>query len=91
MADLDPPQDEVDGIVAAWRHERPDLDVEPLQVLSRLDRLAGVLGERRAAIFARHDRAATNSTYWPRCAAPANPSSSLRASSRRVRTSPRAR
>jgi DNA-binding MarR family transcriptional regulator len=55
MAALDPPQDEVDGIVAAWRHERPDLDVEPLQVLSRLDRLAGVLGERRAAIFARHD------------------------------------
>lgn len=49
------PQDEVDEIVAAWRRERPDLDVEPLQVLSRLDRLAGVLGERRAAIFARHD------------------------------------
>jgi DNA-binding MarR family transcriptional regulator len=47
--------DEVDEIVAAWRRERPDLDVEPLQVLSRLDRLAGVLGDRRAAIFARHD------------------------------------
>src|SRR6478609_6748542 len=47
--------DEVDGIVAAWRHERPDLDVEPLQVLSRLDRLADVLGELRVAIFARHD------------------------------------
>lgn len=47
--------DEVDEIVAAWRHERPDLDVEPLQVLSRLDRLAGLLGERRAAIFAQHD------------------------------------
>jgi DNA-binding MarR family transcriptional regulator len=46
--------DEVDGIVAAWRRERPDLDVEPLHVLSRLDRLAGVLGDRRAAIFARH-------------------------------------
>jgi len=46
--------DEVDEIVAAWRRERPDLDVEPLHVLSRLDRLAGVLGERRAAIFARH-------------------------------------
>ena len=46
--------DEVDEIVAAWRRERPDLDVEPLQVLSRLDRLAGVLGDRRAAIFARH-------------------------------------
>jgi DNA-binding MarR family transcriptional regulator len=46
--------DEVDDIVAAWQRERPDLDVEPLQVLSRLDRLAGVLGERRRAIFARH-------------------------------------
>jgi DNA-binding MarR family transcriptional regulator len=46
--------DEVDEIVAAWQRERPDLDVAPLQVLSRLDRLAGVLGERRAAIFARH-------------------------------------
>jgi DNA-binding MarR family transcriptional regulator len=48
-------KDEVDEIVAAWQRERPDLDVEPLQVLSRLDRLAGVLGDRRAAIFARHD------------------------------------
>lgn len=47
--------DEVDAIVAAWRRERPDLDVEPLHVLSRLDRLAGVLGLRRAEIFARHD------------------------------------
>src|ERR1700754_3073325 len=50
----DAASDEVDDIVVAWRHERPDLDVEPLQVLSRLDRLAGVRGERRAAIFARH-------------------------------------
>ncbi len=49
------PTDEVDGIVAAWQRERPDLDVEPLQVLSRLDRLADVLAERRAAIFARHE------------------------------------
>ncbi|WP_375477412.1 MarR family winged helix-turn-helix transcriptional regulator [uncultured Jatrophihabitans sp.] len=47
--------DEVDEIVTAWRRERPDLDVGPLQVLSRLDRLAGVLGERRAAIFGQHD------------------------------------
>ncbi len=49
------PRDEVDEIVAAWQRERPDLDVTPLQVMSRLDRLAGVLAERRAAIFARHD------------------------------------
>ncbi|MEO9139064.1 MAG: MarR family transcriptional regulator [Jatrophihabitans sp.] len=46
--------DEVDGIVADWGRARPDLNVEPLQVLSRLDRLAGVLGERRAKIFAAH-------------------------------------
>lgn len=50
-----PERDEVDDIVAAWQRERPDLDVEPLQVLSRLDRLAGVLDKRRTAIFARHD------------------------------------
>ncbi|WP_375491720.1 MarR family winged helix-turn-helix transcriptional regulator [uncultured Jatrophihabitans sp.] len=47
--------DEVDDIVAAWRRERADLDIAPLEVMSRLDRLAGVLGERRAAIFAQHD------------------------------------
>jgi DNA-binding MarR family transcriptional regulator len=46
--------DEVDGIVAAWRRERPDLDVEPLQVLSRIDRLAAVLDERRANAFVEH-------------------------------------
>lgn len=46
--------DEVDGIVAAWRAERPDLDVEPLQVLSRVARLAAVLDERRAEAFVEH-------------------------------------
>ena len=48
-------EDEVDEIVAAWQRERPDLDVAPLEVLSRLDRLASVLGARRAQTFARHD------------------------------------
>ena len=48
-------RDEVDDIVAAWQRERPDLDVAPVQVMSRLDRLADVLGDRRAAVFARHD------------------------------------
>ena len=47
--------DEVDEIVTAWRRERPDLDVAPLQVLSRIDRLADVLSARRGDIFARHD------------------------------------
>jgi DNA-binding MarR family transcriptional regulator len=54
MAGVQPDADEVDAIVAAWRRERADLDVEPLHVLSRIDRLAGVLAERRAAIFAQH-------------------------------------
>jgi DNA-binding MarR family transcriptional regulator len=35
-----PPRDEVDRIVAAWLRERPDLDFDPLQVLSRVGRLA---------------------------------------------------
>jgi DNA-binding MarR family transcriptional regulator len=46
--------DEVDEIVAAWRRERPDLDVEPLQVLSRISRLAAILDERRRDAFATH-------------------------------------
>jgi DNA-binding MarR family transcriptional regulator len=46
--------DEVDEIVAAWRRERPDLDVEPLHVLSRVSRLADVLDERRANAFVEH-------------------------------------
>lgn len=46
--------DEVDGIVAAWCRERPDLDVEPLEILSRISRLADVLDDRRAAAFVEH-------------------------------------
>jgi DNA-binding MarR family transcriptional regulator len=46
--------DEVDEIVEAWRRERADLDVEPLQILSRIGRLADVLDERRAASFVEH-------------------------------------
>ena len=47
-------QDEVDEIVTAWQRERPDLDVAPLAVLSRVSRLADVLAERRAAAFVEH-------------------------------------
>jgi DNA-binding MarR family transcriptional regulator len=46
--------DEVDQIVEAWRRERADLDVEPLQILSRIGRLADVLDERRTAAFVEH-------------------------------------
>jgi DNA-binding MarR family transcriptional regulator len=47
-------RDEVDRLVAAWRAERPDLDVEPLQVLSRVSRLAKHLDRARRAAFGEH-------------------------------------
>jgi len=47
-------RDEVDDIVAAWHAERPDLDVEPLQVLSRISRLARHLDRARRIAFASH-------------------------------------
>lgn len=46
--------DEVDRIVEAWRRERPDLDVAPLSVLSRVTRLARHLDLARRSAFARH-------------------------------------
>ncbi len=46
--------DEVDGIVAAWQRERPDLDTRPMQVLSRVTRLARHLDRARRAAFAAH-------------------------------------
>ncbi|MFC4561945.1 MarR family winged helix-turn-helix transcriptional regulator [Nocardiopsis mangrovi] len=48
-------RDEVDGLVEAWRTERPDLDVEPLQVLSRVSRLARHLDRARRTVFTDHD------------------------------------
>lgn len=47
--------DEVDRIVEAWQRERPDLDVAPLQVLSRVSRLARHLDLARREAFAAHD------------------------------------
>jgi DNA-binding MarR family transcriptional regulator len=49
-----PVTDEVDDLVAGWRAERPDLNVEPLQVLSRISRLARHLDRARRAAFAAH-------------------------------------
>ncbi len=51
----EPTADEVDQIVDAWRRERPDLDVDPLLVLSRITRLARRLDLARASAFATHD------------------------------------
>ncbi|WP_026874846.1 MarR family winged helix-turn-helix transcriptional regulator [Jiangella gansuensis] len=47
-------QDEVDRLTEAWRHERPDLDVSPMEVLSRVSRLARHLDRARRAAFAEH-------------------------------------
>ena len=46
--------DEVDLLVAAWARERPDLDVRPLEVLSRVTRLARHLDRARRTAFAAH-------------------------------------
>ncbi len=48
------PVDDVDRIVSAWRRERPDLDVSPLEVLSRISRLARRLDLARGEAFAVH-------------------------------------
>ena len=47
--------DEVDRIVAAWRRETPQLDVEPLEVLSRVARLARHLDRLRRDAFSAHE------------------------------------
>lgn len=46
--------DDVDRIVQAWRRERPDLDVSPLHILSRISRLARRLDLARVSAFAEH-------------------------------------
>jgi DNA-binding MarR family transcriptional regulator len=50
-----PTSDEVDRIVDAWSRERPDLDFSPLQVLSRVGRMARHLERARKAAFAASD------------------------------------
>ena len=49
-----PERDEVDEIVERWQSERPDLDVAPLHVLSRVTRLARHMDRARRAAFAAH-------------------------------------
>lgn len=47
-------QDEVDRLITGWNRERPDLDVTPLAVLSRVTRLAWQVDRARRTAFARH-------------------------------------
>jgi DNA-binding MarR family transcriptional regulator len=48
-------EDEVDRLVAGWRRVLPDMDISPLEVLSRVTRLARHLDRQRSVVFARHD------------------------------------
>lgn len=47
--------DEVDRLVGGWRKALPDVDITPLEVLSRVSRLARHLDRQRSIVFARHD------------------------------------
>jgi DNA-binding MarR family transcriptional regulator len=47
-------QDEVDRLVEAWARERADLDLRPMEVLSRISRLAHHLDRARRQAFAEH-------------------------------------
>jgi DNA-binding MarR family transcriptional regulator len=47
-------EDEVDRLLEAWRRERPDLDVAPMEVLSRVSRLARHLDRARSQAFEAH-------------------------------------
>jgi DNA-binding MarR family transcriptional regulator len=48
-------RDEVDRLVEAWERERPDLELAPMQVLSRVSRLVHHLDRARKTSFADHD------------------------------------
>lgn len=46
--------DHVDGILAQWNRERPDLDVAPMGLFGRLKRLSQHLGREMEKTFAEH-------------------------------------
>jgi DNA-binding MarR family transcriptional regulator len=48
-------RDEVDRLVEAWRRQRDDLDLQPMEVLSRVTRLGHHLDRARRQAFAEHD------------------------------------
>jgi DNA-binding MarR family transcriptional regulator len=47
-------RDEVDRLVEAWQRQRPDLDLRPMEVLSRVTRLGHHLDGARRQAFAEH-------------------------------------
>jgi len=47
-------RDEVDQLVEAWHRERADLDLAPVEVFSRISRLARLLDRARRQAFTAH-------------------------------------
>jgi DNA-binding MarR family transcriptional regulator len=47
-------RDEVDELVEAWHRERADLDLAPVEVFSRVGRLARLLDKARREAFSAH-------------------------------------
>ncbi len=47
-------EDQVDRLIADWRRERPELDVAPMHILSRVSRLSHHLDKARKQAFASH-------------------------------------
>jgi DNA-binding MarR family transcriptional regulator len=47
--------DQVDRLVEAWGRERPDLDLSPMEVLSRVTRVSHHLDQLRRGTFGAHD------------------------------------
>jgi DNA-binding MarR family transcriptional regulator len=45
------PCDSVDGLLASWKEQRPDLDMTPVAVVSRLARVRDFIDEQLAAVF----------------------------------------
>jgi DNA-binding MarR family transcriptional regulator len=48
-------EDEVDRLIHGWKRALPHVDASPLEVLSRVTRLARHLDRQRNVVFARHD------------------------------------
>ena len=48
------PRDSVDRLLASWATARPDLDLSPVAVIARLDRLRRIIDAELAATFAEH-------------------------------------
>src|SRR5690349_9773474 len=61
-ADAGRVQDSVDRIVAEWGTERPELDVGPVEVLTRLSRVRTRVDDELAAVFAQYDLSAADFT-----------------------------